>query len=233
MITDLTLLLLTPILGCILVFAISGIKKHLNLLLTFSGAYLISIVFIHIIPDLYRSDVTNIGLLILLGFFIQVLLDYLSKGIEHGHAHVSGKSALVGVLIGLYFHAFLEGIPLGMGDLDHFNENHSFLVGIILHKLPIAIVLTSLLLARYSNKKKVFLQILLFAIIAPLGYLYGSYFNNFTPIRSEHIMAIVVGIFIHVGTTIIFESSDTHKINLQKLIAIIAGFALSIILIAL
>jgi len=233
MITDLTLLFLTPILGCILVFAIGGIEKHLNLLLTFSGAYLISIVFIHIIPDLYRSDVSNIGLLILIGFFIQVLLDYLSKGIEHGHAHVSGKSALLGVLFGLYFHAFLEGIPLGMGDLDHFNENHSFLVGIVLHKLPIAIVLTSLLLARYSNKKKVFLQILLFAIIAPLGYLYGFYFNNAVPIRSEHIMAIVVGIFIHVGTTIIFESSDTHKINIQKLIAIIAGFVLSIILIAL
>jgi zinc transporter ZupT len=233
MITDLALLFLTPIIGCILVFSVSGIKKHLNLLLTFSGAYLISIVFIHIIPDLYRADVSHIGLLILLGFFIQVLLDYLSKGIEHGHAHVSGKSALGGVLFGLYFHAFLEGIPLGMGDLDHLNENHSFLVGIILHKLPIAIVLTSLLLTRYSSKKKVFFQILLFAIIAPLGFLYGYYFNSSTPIRSEHIMAIVVGIFIHVGTTIIFESSDTHKINLQKLIAIMAGFILSIILIAL
>lgn len=233
MITDLTLLMLTPLIGCFLVFSISGIKKHLNLLLTFSGAYLISIVFIHIIPDLYRADVSNTGQLILLGFFIQVLLDYLSKGIEHGHAHVSGKSALGGVLFGLYFHAFLEGIPLGMGDLDHLNENHSFLIGIILHKLPIAIVLTSLLLTRYSSKKKVFFQILLFAIIAPFGYLYGFYFNDITPIRSEHIMAIVVGIFIHVGTTIIFESSDTHKINLQKLIAIMAGFILSILLIAL
>lgn len=229
--TDILLLFITPIVGALLVFSISGIKKHLNLLLTFSGAYLISIVFLHILPELYESKVNYIGLFILIGFFIQVLLDYLSKGIEHGHAHVDNKSAMSGVLIGLYFHAFIEGIPLGISDLDHMDENHSFLMGVILHKLPIAIVLTSLLLTRYDSKKKVFLQVLLFAIMAPLGFLYGYYFNAETPIQSEHIMAIVVGIFLHVGTTIIFESSDTHKINLQKLIAILAGFLLSVLLI--
>ena len=233
MITDLIILFVTPIVGSLMVLSMSGIKKHLNLLLTFSGAYLISIVFLHIIPDLYHAGVDHIGLYIFLGFFIQVLLDYLSKGIEHGHAHVSGNSALGGVLLGLYFHAFLEGIPLGFGDLEHLNENHSFLVGVILHKLPISIVLTSLLLSRYHNKKKAFSQIILFALIAPLGFLYGYYFGGNTIIRSEHLMAIVVGIFIHVGTTIIFESSDTHKINFQKLIAIIAGFLLSVLLIVL
>ena len=233
MITDLAILFFTPIVGSLMVLLMSGIKKQLNLLLTFSGAYLISIVFLHIIPDLFNAGVDHIGLFILLGFFIQVLLDYLSKGIEHGHAHVSGNSALGGVLFGLYFHAFLEGIPLGFGDLEHLNENHSFLVGVILHKLPISIVLTSLLLSRYQNKKKALSQIVLFAIIAPLGFLYGYYFGGDSIIRSEHIMAIVVGIFIHVGTTIIFESSDTHKINFQKLIAIIAGFLLSVLLIVL
>jgi zinc transporter ZupT len=233
MITDLALLFITPIVGSLMVLTMSGIKKQLNLLLTFSGAYLLSLVFLHIIPDLFHSGAENIGLFILLGFFIQVLLDYLSKGLEHGHAHVSGTSALGGVLFGLYFHAFLEGIPIGFGDMDHLNENHSFLIGVILHKLPISIVLTSLLLTRYQSKRKAFLQIIVFALIGPLGYMYGFYFGGNSFLSSEHIMAIVVGIFIHVGTTIIFESSDTHKINFQKLIAIIAGFMLSVILIAL
>ena len=109
MINDILLLFSAPIIGYLLVISISGINKHLNLLLTFSGAYLISIVFLHILPEIYHSDAENIGLLILLGFFIQVLLDYLSKGIEHGHAHVSGTSPIIGVLVGLYLHAFLEG----------------------------------------------------------------------------------------------------------------------------
>jgi zinc transporter ZupT len=233
MVTDLLLLFITPIIGFFLAISIGGIKKYHYLLLTFSGAYLLSIVFLHILPELYESNASYIGILILLGFFIQVLLDYFSQGIEHGHAHVGGSSSILGVLFGLYFHAFLEGIPLGIIDLDHLNENHSFLMGIILHKLPIAIVLTSLLMVRYKNKKKVFFQILLFASFAPLGFIYGYYFNDILPIRAEHIMALVVGIFIHVGTTIIFESSDTHKINFQKLLAILFGFLLSVVLIEL
>lgn len=230
--TNLLLLFIIPILGSLLVFSISGMQKYIKLLLTFSGAYLISIVFLHILPDLYISEAKNIGLFIILGFFIQVLLDYLSKGIEHGHAHLNNSSAIGGVLIGLYLHAFLEGIPLGIGDLDHHNENQSFLLGVLLHKLPIAIVLTSLLMNHYKNKRKVMLQIFLFALIAPLGFMYGYYFRESIPFNPEYIMALVVGIFIHVGTTIIFESSDTHKINFAKLIAIIAGFGLSIFLIA-
>jgi zinc transporter ZupT len=230
---DLFLLFIFPLLGSLLVFAISGIRKYLKILLAFSGAYLISIVFLHLLPELYRSDVSNIGLFILIGFFIQVLLDYLSQGIEHGHAHLGKSSSLLGLLIGLYLHAFLEGIPMGIVDVHHLNDNHSFLIGVILHKIPIAIVLTTLLLNEYKKRSKVSFQILLFSVIAPLGYLYGHYFGDSIPFQFEQIMALVVGIFIHVGTTIIFESSDTHKINLGKLIAIVAGFLLSVFLIAL
>lgn len=232
MISDLIILFLVPIIGSILAYSLSGIQRFHKWLLTFSGAYLISIVFLHVLPELYTSEVKHIGLLILVGFFIQVLLDFLSRGIEHGHAHLATGSSLSGVLIGLYLHAFLEGIPLGFDDLDHLNENHSFFMGIILHKLPISIVLTSLLISQYKQKSKVFSQIFLFAIIAPLGYLYGNYFHSSIPIQMEQLMAIVVGIFIHVGTTIIFESSDTHSINFGKLVAILAGFLLSVFLIA-
>lgn len=232
MTSDLLVLFLIPIFGSILAYSVSGIQRFHKWLLTFSGAYLISIVFLHILPELYTSGVKHIGLLILLGFFIQVLLDFLSRGIEHGHAHLGAGSSLSGVLIGLYLHAFLEGIPLGFEDMNHLNENHSFFMGVILHKLPISIVLTSLLIAQYKKFSKVIIQILIFASIAPLGFLYGHFFHDSFPIRMEQIMAIVVGIFIHVGTTIIFESSDTHSINLGKLIAIIAGFLLSVLLIA-
>lgn len=232
MLTDLLILFFIPVLGSALAFSISGIKRYHKWLLTFSGAYLISIVFLHILPELYNAGIDHIGLLILLGFFIQVLLDYLSKGIEHGHAHLGPGNSLLGVLIGLYLHAFLEGIPLGFEDMDHLDENHSFFLGIILHKLPISIVLTSLLIAQYKKRSKVVFQILLFALIAPLGYIYGYFFHESLPIQMEQLMAIVVGIFLHVGTTIIFESSDTHSMNFGKLIAILAGFLLSVFLIA-
>src|SRR3989304_4598152 len=63
----------------------SGIKN--KLLLSFSGAYLLAISFLHLIPEIFKSTEDNfIGIYILLGFFIQILLEYFSKGIEHGHS---------------------------------------------------------------------------------------------------------------------------------------------------
>ena len=41
-------------------------------------------------------------------------------------------------------------------------------------------------------------------------------------------MAIVIGIFMHISTTILFESGDAHKIHRGKLIAIIIGTALGV-----
>ena len=227
---ELLILFITPVVGSLLVFYVKDLKRVSKFLLTFSGAYLVSLVFLHILPDIYQSGSDNIGVFILLGFFLQVLLDYTSKGIEHGHVHFEKNSALNGVLIGLYLHAFIEAIPLGMGESIHYEGAQSLLAGIVFHKLPVSIVLTSLLLSQIKKPSKVIFPIFIFVIIAPLGYAYGYYFPDFIPIKFEELMALVVGIFLHVGTTIIFESSDTHKINFGKLIAILVGFALSAIL---
>jgi len=229
---ELFLLFITPIVGSSLVFLVKDLKRFSKFLLTFSGAYLISLVFLHILPDIYHSGNEYVGFFILGGFFLQVLLDYTSKGIEHGHVHIGKSSAVGGVLIGLYLHAFIEGIPLGMGNSIHYSETHSLLFGVIFHKLPVSLVLTTFLLSRNQKIQKAIFPIFLFAIIAPLGYLYGYLFPEYIPFGFEELMAIVVGIFLHVGTTIIFESSDTHKINFEKLIAILIGFALSGLLIS-
>ena len=227
---ELLILFFTPILGSLLVFQVKDLKRVSKLLLTFSGAYLVSLVFLHILPDIYQSGAKHIGMFILIGFFLQVLLDYTSKGIEHGHIHIEKRSTISGVLIGLYLHAFIEAIPLGMGTNVHYEGSYSLLAGIIFHKLPVSIVLTTLLLSKAQKPSKIIVPIFIFAIIAPLGYAYGYYFPDFIPIKFEELMALVVGIFLHVGTTIIFESSDAHRINFGKLIAILVGFALSGIL---
>jgi hypothetical protein len=36
-------------------------------------------------------------------------------------------------------------------------------------------------------------------------------------------MAMVIGIFLHISTTILFESSDGHNFSTQKILAIIVG----------
>ena len=46
--------------------------------------------------------------------------------------------------------------------------------------------------------------------------------------QSRELMAFVIGIFMHISTTIFFESSDVHKFNFAKLGAIGVGTVLGI-----
>jgi hypothetical protein len=41
------------------------------------------------------------------------------------------------------------------------------------------------------------------------------------------IIGVLVGILLHVSTTILFESESGHKFNLMKFVIILAGIALA------
>ena len=201
-------------------------SKNIQLLLTFSGAYLLAVSVLHLLPVIFKDNANeHIGLYILGGFLIQILLEYFSQGIEHGHFHKSNVIPF-SVLISLCLHALLEGVPLG-GGLDQHSHAHShahdaLLAGIVLHKIPVAIVLMTFFLQSNMSKQKAYFYLLLFALMSPLGVLAGSFFTALANYHNE-IMAMVIGIFLHISTTILFESSDGHKFSSQKILAIIIG----------
>lgn len=206
-------------------------QKRINWITTFSGAYLLGITFIHIIPEIFdahshgshshgNEESATMGFWIFIGFFIQLLLDFFSKGIEHGHVH---KKIGWTVVIALSVHSFIEVIPI-LADSGH--DHNQLMFGILLHKVPVAIVLANILRQDPISNKKAFLLITLFVLSAPLGILSGA---NFTILQNYHkeILAIVVGLLLHISTTILFESTSDHHIKIQKLIAILLGFGLS------
>jgi zinc transporter ZupT len=226
--TSILYLFLSVAIGAIIVEIFKPTKsKNIQLLLTFSGAYLLAVSVLHLIPELFENDPKeNIGIFILAGFLIQVLLEYFSKGIEHGHFHKQ-KVIPITVMISLCIHALLEGIPLG-GGLEH---NHSaeqaLLTGIVLHKAPVSIVLFAFFLQSGMRKLKAYFLLFLFALMAPLGVYSGHLFSELA-IYANEIMAIVIGIFLHISTTILFESTDGHKFSTIKIFAIITGSLLAI-----
>lgn len=208
-------------------------NKSLKLFLSFSGSFLFAISVLHLIPELYVSGTSNIGIYILIGFFAQILLEFFSEGIEHGHIHIHhehGKNAFpFAMMLGLSIHSFLEGMPLA--DLTT-TAHRSLLTGIILHNIPIAIALMTMLLQSHVSKQKAIFWLLIFAFITPLGaftsYAIGSnVIGNFSA-YFDRIMAVVVGIFLHISTTILFESSENHRFNLLKFLVILLGAATAI-----
>ena len=226
------LLFLSVIISGLSVLYVNISSKNLKLILSFSGAFLFAICVIHLIPEIYLSGTPHIGVYILVGFFIQILLEFLSEGIEHGHIHVHKHADKVfpySMMIGLSIHSFLEGMPLADAASDSHN---SLLTGIVMHNIPIAMALMTMLLQSHISKKNAIFLLLVFALITPIGTftsyaIGGNIIGNFS-IYFDRIMAVVVGIFLHISTTILFESTENHRFNIIKFIVILsgAGFAL-------
>jgi zinc transporter ZupT len=203
----------------------AGSTGRLKLVISFSGSYLLSICLLHLIPDIYTNNTPGIGIYILAGFFLQVLLEFFSGGIEHGHVHVHKEHMEVipvALLLSLCVHAFTEGMPLG-GQMEH--KHNTLLLGIVLHKMPIAFVLMAFMSKAKIATSKALAILIAFAAMAPLGVFVGSEVQSL--ISMEKLLAVVVGIFLHVSTTILFESTDNHRFNIQKIIIIIFGASLA------
>jgi zinc transporter ZupT len=174
----------------------------------------------HLLPDVYKNDNPNIGLFIMAGILFQIILEFFSKGAEHGHVHGHEKMEQMPWLlfISLCIHAFLEGFPV--------SHHHNLAVGIAIHHLPIAIILTTFFINSSLNKKAIFAFMITFAIMTPLGTILSDYLPILNDYYTE-ITAVVIGILFHISSTIIFESSEGHKFNIAKVSMIILGIALA------
>lgn len=229
------------IIGGVLVTLLQGPQnaRLIKLLLAFSGGFLLSIAFIHFIPELYENSDFNVGIYILIGFLVQLVLEFFSGGIEHGHIHThEGAKFPVVLLVALSVHSFLEGIPLGsqlagmdLATTHNHGDDHTLFLGILFHQIPVAIALMTLLTLSKISNAKAWLYLSLFAITTPLGLLLG--YNSvglFAGFNFNIILAIVVGMFLHISTTIIFETSENHKFNFIKLISIFIGCAIAFLI---
>lgn len=197
--------------------------KQMSIFLAFSGAFLLAVTIFELMPEVYSTPSKNIGVYIMGGILLQIFLDFFSKGAEHGHVHLHSENKNFPwlLLLSLSIHAFLEGFPI--------SEANNLLLGIIVHKIPIAVILSIFFIkADYSNGK-IISFLLLFALMTPLGNWVSHNFSEIENYKNE-INAVVIGIFLHVSTTILFESNKDHKFNSAKLITIISAIVLAYLL---
>jgi zinc and cadmium transporter len=242
---------LTSILGLALPVLVTGMfalyfklnQSVFKLVLAFGAAYLFSTTMMHLLPEAYGYDGSNvvqvnfkaIGLFIVIGFSAQLLIENLSAGVEHGHHHhhteVCHKHFPYGIIIGLLIHSFLEGLPVYN---DGRNDNFQLVLGLGIHNIPISFLFVALLKDHNVKAPLVLFFLFLFSMMAPLGYLFSFavYKLQFMQILSYQYAAhaIVIGIFLFISTAILFETSDEHKYSPSKIASMLLGIILAFIL---
>lgn len=218
-------------------------KKNFKVILAFSGSYLFAITVIHILPELYHEahDLTLVGAFVLGGFFLQMILEFFTSGVEHGHIHHSGHEhapspkVLYSMLISLGFHAFLEGTLMVHPHHHGGEEAHSIdslMYGLVMHKIPESIALAAVLLYAFKSKQKAIVFLVLFALASPIGLLCSNYFYEHQIVSGEifsYLFALVAGNFLYISTTIFFESSPNHQFKANKLIVSFLGALMAIL----
>ncbi|MGB0981121.1 MAG: ZIP family metal transporter [Winogradskyella sp.] len=210
------------VIGVIIAFLTKNKKSvYTKLLLSFSGAFLLALTLFDLLPEVYHHlDAKQTGLFIMCGILLQIILEFFSKGAEHGHVHVHKKGTLFPWLlfISLCIHSFLEGFPI--------HQHNDMVYGVLIHKIPIAALITTFLLQSNYTKIQIIAFLILFGVMTPLGTFIS---NNVAGVADyvDVINAIVIGIFLHISTTILFESSEGHKFNLSKLVAICIGILIA------
>lgn len=250
MTSKLLILFFTPLLSGLLVYLIpKGNNTNFRLLLVFAGAYLFGITVIHILPELYHQPVAAewIGLFVLAGFFLQQLLEYFTSGVEHGHIHAhehdhhhhdhghhhhpvnkttQSVSALV-LLVALCIHAFLEGAMLAETTHVHAHyDMNAILLGIVLHRAPAAFALMTVLAFQLGGRTKALPHLVGFSLAAPIGLLISSLLADSEVLTAEGMIllyALVCGNFLHISTTIVFESSPEHRFHAKKMAVAVFG----------
>ena len=235
---SLVVLFLSAIVGGLLFIRMPITKRGFRLSLIFAGSYLFAITIVDLLPHMYREfgDIQILGFGVLIGFFLQQVLEFFSRGIEHGHLpHDSGNSMegsrrSFGLAAGsLCLHALLEGGLLAGFD----REGIPALMGIVIHKAPAAYALMAIALASGVSNSRAILILVLFAVMSPVGMLLAGrveMLGSAIPSIVPWLFAIVAGSFLHISTTIVFESDGpSHTLGTSKFLAALAAAILAVL----
>ncbi len=234
----LILVLAATVLGGVIPMTVRRISANFTIyLLAFTGAFLFGVTIMHLLPEVYHDLGHQAGIYIVLGFFLQVFLQQLSHGMEHGHSHIPTEThhhhiAVVPLLLGLSIHAFMEGIPLGFKYEDQ-SALPSLMLGVAAHKIPEALTLMTVMIHAHKSRKQLWQILIIFALVTPLAAVLAGWLGNRFEVVSHYLIylvALVIGAFLHISTTIFYESGTKHhELSRKKVLAIALGLVLAFI----
>ena len=130
-------------------------------------------------------------------------------------------------LLSLCLHSFAEGIPFADPEVS---GNLPFLIGVLLHKMPMAIALATVLLRAGTGGVSSWIMLVIFALAAPLGIGTGLLIGAEEGHGFLHdMLGLAIGMLLHISTTIIFESAPDHRFNATRFVAVLVGAALALL----
>jgi zinc and cadmium transporter len=213
-------------------------SRNMPIIKGFVGAFLLSVVLVGILPHLYHENESSIAIFIIVGFFLESLLEFIfgGKGHSHGNNHSHDhhnhdhehSNFPLGLFIALSLHSFLEGMSVIPSVLESRDAMIGFVFGISFHELLAAFSLAVLLRTSTVKLKWVILFLIAYALMSPVGSFIGNSLKDYDYLQHEVIpklLAVAVGTILHVAMDVLSAPLHSKTRQIIKFIAIGLGIA--------
>ena len=195
------IIFLSTLLGGYIAIARNWSDEYLHLFLSFGVGIFWGMVFLYLFPEvLVHSHEPVFPVMILAGFMFIFIIERILFAFSNGRYDHSHKIISLTAMLGLSVHSIIGGVGLAVGSVDQ-KLGWLIFISIISHKMSAAFALTSLFVLGKFSKKRIWLFLLMFSLMTPLGAL------AFTPVIKmaelltiEILTVFTAGIFLYVAT---------------------------------
>jgi zinc and cadmium transporter len=197
--------------------------RALETMIAFSGGFMISVIFLDMMPEAFRENGASAAWIMLAGY----VLVYLTQHVLAPHFHFGEEThhvtQTVGVsaLIGLILHTFVDGVAIASGFNAGAQIGTLVLAAILLHKLPEGSAISSLFLAAGLGRKRA----LAAATALGAATVMGAVFTESVAILKQYGLAISAGVTIYVAASNLVPEFQ-HKRGWRLPVAFFAGCAM-------
>lgn len=205
-------------------------ESHLKVLISFGAGLLLSMAFLHMIPESAEMIGKRFGLWVLLGFGILYVMEkfvMVHACEENGcHYHTIGLAAFAGLTI----HGLIEGLALGSSAMAT-ELGPLVFIAIVIHKAPAGISLSSILSMAKKRKNQILAFLFGISVSGPLG-IWAAYALMKDAQYAEvsgALLALSGGTFLYIGACdLLPELHHPEGNRYVRLLAFFLGIAVSV-----
>jgi zinc transporter ZupT len=172
-------------------------QNALAMMIGAGGGMLLAITVLDLLPHSIGGERGAFIPLILVGFAALLMMELLQ-----GNGTRQGAAGLLGVYLGMFTHAFMEGMSLLASYRVDVQLGLSLLMALLVHKIPEGITLASLILAATRSRRLA----LLGSGSLGLATLFGGVVmvladSRLSPRWSHAVLALATGVFLYVSAS--------------------------------
>jgi len=206
-------------------------KEYSAYFMSFAAGVLISVSFMHIIPESFQMNGTA-PVFLLVGFLaIHLSNRLLHLYVCHGYECADYTMGLIPML-GIGFHSFIDGLIYSVTFNVSIFTGVLAAIGMICHEFPEGIVTFVLLeLGGFSRRKSALYAFLAAAVSTPLGTLVSyPFINNINRPLLGILLAISAGALVYVGASHLLPAVEKDN-KKYSILALAAGVLVAVIII--